>query len=54
VRHNSVHLIRSANGQVLEPVDMAGAKVFAQPVFADGYLLIAGMSQGLPVHRPCI
>jgi polyvinyl alcohol dehydrogenase (cytochrome) len=49
---NSVYLINSANGQVLKTFDMAGAKMFAQPVFADGYLFIASLSQGLQVFRP--
>jgi len=49
---NSVYLINGANGQVLKTIDMAGAKVFAQPVFADGYLFIASLSQGLQVFRP--
>ena len=49
---NSVYLINSTDGQVLKTIGMAGAKVFAQPVFADGFLLIASLSQGLQVYRP--
>lgn len=49
---NSVYLINSADGQVLKTIAMGGAKMFAQPVFANGYLFIASLSQGLQVYRP--
>ena len=49
---NSVYLLNSSNGQVLKTINMAGSKVFAQPVFADGYLFIASTASGLQVFRP--
>jgi polyvinyl alcohol dehydrogenase (cytochrome) len=49
---NSVYLINKANGAILKTIDMAGAKMFAQPVFANGMLFIASLSKGLQVYRP--
>ena len=49
---NSVYLLDSSNGQVLKTIGMAGSKVFAQPVFADGYLFIASTASGLQVFKP--
>jgi outer membrane protein assembly factor BamB len=49
---NSVYLINKVNGAVLKTIPMAGAKMFAQPVFANGMLFVTSLSQGLQVYRP--
>jgi outer membrane protein assembly factor BamB len=41
---NALWLINAANGQILKTISYGTSSTFAQPVFADGYLLTA--SQG--------
>jgi outer membrane protein assembly factor BamB len=49
---NSLYLINSSDGSSLATIDTKNSKVFSQPVFADGYLVIASTGRGLFVFRP--
>ena len=46
-----VDLLNAANGRVLKKIDV-GAPVFAQPVFADRYLLVATTGGVLYEYTP--
>jgi polyvinyl alcohol dehydrogenase (cytochrome) len=49
---NGVYLVRATDGQILRKIETLSNKVFAQPVFADNYLLIATLGGGgLYVYR---
>jgi outer membrane protein assembly factor BamB len=47
---NGVFLIDAATGQILKTIPYGTARIFAQPVFADGYLFVAG-SRGLREYK---
>ncbi len=49
---NGAYLLNAATGQILATISTADAGVFAQPVFADGYLFVATAGQGLWAYRP--
>lgn len=50
---NSVYLLNASNGSLLQEFPMGTSRVFAQPVFADTYLLIARTGgPGLTIYRP--
>jgi outer membrane protein assembly factor BamB len=49
---NAVYLLSASSGAVLKMISTGTATVFAQPVFADGYLLVAGRSGGLKAFAP--
>jgi outer membrane protein assembly factor BamB len=50
---NGVWLINAASGKILKTISFGTAKTFAQPVFADGYLLVAAMGgRGLQAYTP--
>jgi polyvinyl alcohol dehydrogenase (cytochrome) len=50
---NSLYLLDASNGNLLKEFPMAGAHIFAQPVFADSYLLVARTGgPGLIVYTP--
>ncbi len=44
---NNLYLLNAQTGAILKTLPMPSEKVFAQPVFADGYVLLAGRSGGL-------
>jgi polyvinyl alcohol dehydrogenase (cytochrome) len=48
---NAVYLISSANGQLLRTISVGSTLVYAQPVFAANYLLVATTGKGLFVYR---
>jgi outer membrane protein assembly factor BamB len=50
--NNAAFLVNAANGTILKTLDVAGEKVFGQPVFADPYLLIATSLGGLRAFSP--
>jgi polyvinyl alcohol dehydrogenase (cytochrome) len=47
---NGVFLIDACSGKLLHTIDYAQASVFAQPVFADNYLLVASTAKGLKAY----
>jgi hypothetical protein len=49
---NAVFLVNAATGAVLATIDTADDGVFAQPVFADSYLLVATQDDGLSAYSP--
>lgn len=50
---NSVYLLNASNGTVLKELSFGSTRVFAQPVFADGYLFVARTGGGgLTVYGP--
>jgi polyvinyl alcohol dehydrogenase (cytochrome) len=49
-RTNAVYLLDADNGSILATVDTGGAPVFAQPVFAGPYLLVASVTNGLAAY----
>ncbi len=50
--HNGVFLIDAATGAILKTISYAKSLTFGQPVFADGYLLVASTQRGLQAYRP--
>ena len=44
---NNLYLLNAQTGAILKTLPMTTEKVFSQPVFADGYVLLAGRSGGL-------
>ena len=48
----AAYLLDASSGSLLATLSTSGSKVFAQPVFADGYLLLATQSAGLIAYRP--
>jgi outer membrane protein assembly factor BamB len=50
--NNRAFLIRASDGTVLRTIGTNGDAVFAQPVFADRYLLIATVTQGMRAYTP--
>ena len=50
-KHNAVVLVSAATGQVLRQLSMT-SRIFAQPVFAGGKLLIASETGGLSAWQP--
>jgi outer membrane protein assembly factor BamB len=49
---NAAYLFDAASGVILATISTSNSAVFAQPVFADNYLLIATQSEGLHAYRP--
>jgi len=47
-----VFLVKELDGLLLASLDTEGSAVFAQPVFADGYLLVATIASGLIAFAP--
>jgi outer membrane protein assembly factor BamB len=47
---NGVFLINACTGKLLNTIDYAQASIFAQPVFADNYLLVASTAKGLKAY----
>lgn len=47
---NGVFLLNACTGQLLNTIALAQASVFAQPVFADNYLLVASTAFGLRAY----
>ena len=48
---NRLYLIDAASGAILREIPSNGA-VFAQPVFADGYVFLASRNGGLTAYAP--
>jgi outer membrane protein assembly factor BamB len=44
---NAAYLLSASTGSVLKTLDTSGARQFAQPVFADRYVLLATVANGL-------
>lgn len=49
---NGVWLIDAATGKILQTIPYGGSLTFSQPVFADGYLLVASGTLGLNAYAP--
>jgi outer membrane protein assembly factor BamB len=49
---NGVWLINDANGKILNSISYSTSETFAQPVFADNYLLVASGTLGLIAYAP--
>jgi outer membrane protein assembly factor BamB len=49
---NAAYLLGAKDGKILATLDLRGDKAFAQPVFADGMLLVATLADGLIAFRP--
>jgi outer membrane protein assembly factor BamB len=49
---NAAYLLNAATGAILATISTSNSMVFAQPVFADNFLLIATQDQGLRAYRP--
>ncbi|MBI3811122.1 MAG: PQQ-binding-like beta-propeller repeat protein [Nitrospirae bacterium] len=49
---NAAYLLNAATGAILATISTSNSMVFAQPVFADNYLLIATQDQGLHAYQP--
>jgi outer membrane protein assembly factor BamB len=51
-KQNGVWLINASNGKILKSISYGTANTFAQPVFADGYLIVASMGgRGLQAYN---
>jgi polyvinyl alcohol dehydrogenase (cytochrome) len=48
---NAAYLLRASNGVVLKRLDTGGAREFAQPVFANRFVLLATVSNGLLAYK---
>jgi outer membrane protein assembly factor BamB len=48
--HNGVFLIDAATGKILKTLAYAKSDTFAQPVFADGYLIVASTGRALQAY----
>jgi outer membrane protein assembly factor BamB len=50
VNKNGVFLINSSNGKLVRTISYGKSSIFAQPVFADRYLLVASTGSGLKAY----
>jgi len=48
---NGVFLLDASTGQLLRTISFPTSKTFAQPVFADNYLIVASTAQGLKAYK---
>lgn len=49
---NGTYFINASNGAILGHISLANAKQFAQPVFADKYVLLGQVNQGINAYTP--
>ncbi len=48
---NGVFLINAGTGKILKTIPYTASSTFGQPVFADNYLFVASVSQGLKAYK---
>jgi outer membrane protein assembly factor BamB len=49
---NGTYLVNAATGAVLKTIAVSNAKQFAQPIFANKYLLLGQLNQGVGAYTP--
>jgi outer membrane protein assembly factor BamB len=49
---SAVYLLNASNGDILATVNTNDMPVFSQPVFADGYLIVATVGGGITAYKP--